>query len=421
MNATIESIAAREILDSRGNPTVEVDVVLDDGTLGRAGGALRRLHRRPRGRRAARRRQEALRRQGRPQGRRATSTRRIARSSSACDAADQAGIDRTHDRARRHAEQGQARRQRHPRRFAGRAPTPPPTSLGMPLYRYLGGVSAHDPAGPDDEHPQRRQARRQQRRLPGVHGPAGRRGEASREALRMGAEVFHALKKVLKAKGYNTAVGDEGGFAPSSKSNEEALEVILEAIEKAGYKPGKEIAIALDPAASEFYEGRGKGTTSGKIDKRGSARLRRDGRLLGRAGSRSIRSCSHRGRPGRGRLGRLEAAHRASSASKIQIVGDDLFVTNAERLARASTSRRRQLDPDQAQPDRHADRDARRRSTWPQQRGWTAVVSHRSGETEDTTIADLVVARTPARSRPARRAAPSASPSTTGFCASRRS
>ncbi|MEA1997203.1 MAG: phosphopyruvate hydratase, partial [Gemmatimonadota bacterium] len=206
------------------------------------------------------------------------------------------------------------------------------------------------------------------------------------EALRMGAEIFHSLKKVLSAKGYSTGVGDEGGFAPDLKSNEEAVEVILEAIEKAGYKPGEDINLALDPASSEFFE---------------------DGKYVFKKSDGSVKSSEDmvafyadwvRKYP----IISIEdglaeedwegwKVMNAELGGKIQIVGDDLFVTNTKRLARGIEEKSansiliklNQIGTltetlEAIQMAKHA--------------GFTCVISHRSGETEDTTIADLAVA-----------------------------
>ena len=121
------------------------------------------------------------------------------------------------------------------------------------LHRLYRAARRAAPAGADDEHPERRRARRQQRRLPGVHGHAGRRVARLRKAVRAGAEIFHTLRGILKKKGYSTGVGDEGGFAPSLSSNREALDVVLEAIAQAGYKPASDVYIALDVASSELW------------------------------------------------------------------------------------------------------------------------------------------------------------------------
>ena len=235
----------------------------------------------------------------------------------------------------------------------------------------------------------------------------------------MGAEVFHALKKVPQGPGLNTAVGDEGGFAPEPGLQRGGPQMIMEAIEEAGYTPGKQVCIALDPAASEFYAGRAS-TVLQVGDEPSKLTPSRHGGLLRRPG-RAVPHHPHRGRPGRERLGRLEAADRASWATKIQIVGDDLFVTNTERLRRGHRDGYRQLDPHQGQPDRDADRDAGRHRDGQAGRLHGRGQSHRSGETEDTTIADIVVATNAGQIKTGAPAAPTASPSTTSSCASRRS
>jgi enolase len=205
------------------------------------------------------------------------------------------------------------------------------------------------------------------------------------EALRMGTEVYHALKSILKSKGYNTSVGDEGGFAPDLKSNEEAIEVIVEAIKKAGYKPGEEIFVAIDPASSEFFEN-------------GSYNLKSENKILtseqmvdyyvNLVNKYPIISIED---------GMAEEDYDGwklmtqKLGNKIQLVGDDLFVTNTEKLkmgiekglANSILIKLNQIGT--LTETLNAIEMAERA-------GYTAVVSHRSGETEDTTIADLVVA-----------------------------
>ena len=203
----------------------------------------------------------------------------------------------------------------------------------------------------------------------------------------MGAEVFHALKKTLHDRGLGGGVGDEGGFAPDLDSNEEALQMLVAGIEAAGYTPGEDVAIALDPATSEiFSDGAYVLEHEGRTPERGGA-----GRLLGRPGG-PLPDRLDRGRHGRGGLGRLDGADRAPRRPHLQLVGDDLFVTNTERLRRGIDAGVAQLDPRQGQPDRHADRDARRDRDGARRPATRAVMSHRSGETEDVTIADLAVA-----------------------------
>jgi enolase len=209
------------------------------------------------------------------------------------------------------------------------------------------------------------------------------------EALRMCAEVYHALKKVLKAKGYNAAVGDEGGFAPSLKSNEEACEVILDAIKAAGYKAGKDIAIALDPAATEMYDEKSKKYSFFKSDPKNKVRSDHMVSTWAKWVSKyPIVSLED---------GLAEddwdgwAALTKKIGDKTQIVGDDLFVTNTQRLAKgiklgSANSILIKLNQIGTLTETFEAIDMARRA------GWTAVISHRSGETEDSTIADLSVA-----------------------------
>ena len=285
----------------------------------------------------------------------------------------------------------------------------------MPLYRYLGGPLA--------------------RTLPvpmmnilngGAHAtntvdfqefmivPVG--AESFTDALRMGAEVFHSLKKVLVKRDLATGVGDEGGFAPDLKSDEEALKVIIEAIEAAGYEPGKEIALALDCAASELYkDGKYTFKKSGAGTRDADGMVELYARWLERVSDRV-----HRGRPRRGRLGRLGGAH--VEARRPRAARRRRPVRHEHRAPRARhRERRRQRDPDQGEPDRHADRDARgdragarRPATSRSSRTAVARPRTRSSPTSRS-------ARAPARSRPAVRRARIAWRSTTSCCASRRS
>ena len=230
--------------------------------------------------------------------------------------------------------------------------------LGLPLFRYVGGADAHV--------------------LPvpmmnvvngGVHAdnsidlqefmimPVG--AASFSEALRWGVETYHALAGVLKVRGLSTTVGDEGGFAPNLASNEEAVQILVEAIEAAGRVPGDEIAIAMDPASSELYK-------DGQLraGRRGADPvLGRDGRVLGRPG-RPLPDRLHRGRDGRGRLGRLGGADRGAGRSG---PAGGRRPLRHQRGAAAPGHRRRhgQRHPDQGQPDRHADRDARAPWRWP--------------------------------------------------------
>ena len=271
MGRKISSVRAMEILDSRGNPTVRVRVTLDSGMAPRP--------RCPRGLRPARTKPSNFATAtkndmpARASSRRSPTSTRPSRQTCWAGTRPPGGDRPPDDRPGRHAHQEQAWGQRHPGRLDGRRPgrgESRPTAALRLSGRHRGRAAARA----DDEHPQRRQACRQQRGFPGVHGHARRRPNFA-EALRYGAETFHALKKILHKRNYATSVGDEGGFAPNLKSNEEACEVIIEAIKAAGYMPGKDIAIALDPAASSFYEngaynlaksGQGKKTSAQMTD-----------------------------------------------------------------------------------------------------------------------------------------------------------
>ena len=256
---------------------------------------------------------------------------------------------------------------------------------GLPLYRYLGGEGAHVLPVPmmnvlnGGAHADNRLDFQEFMVV-----PVG----ASRfaEGLRMGVEVFHSLKKELNSRGLATAVGDEGGFAPDLASNEEALELLSAGIEKAGYELGSEIAIALDPATTEIYEdGVYKLEHEGK-----SLDSARDGRLLARA-VRALSDRLDRGRHGRGGLGRLEAADRAGRVKRVQLVGDDLFVTNTERLQRGielGVANAILIKVNQI----GTLTETLEAVGMAREAGYASVMSHRSGETEDVTIADLAVA-----------------------------
>ena len=294
----------------------------------------------------------------------------------------------------------------------------------VPLYEHLATLVSrrqgrHDAARADDEHPQRRRARRQQRRLPGVHGDAGRRRRRSPRRCRAGAEIFHALRGILKKKGYSTGVGDEGGFAPSLKSNREAVDVVLEAIGKAGYKPGENVYLALDVAASELWN-----------DERPQLRVQEVRRTRTKTADQMVAL--------------YEDWIRQYPIISIEdglAEGDwDGWATLTKALGRPRAARRRrhlrdqpgdpqarhrrgrrQRDPRQAEPDRHGHRDARLRRDGARRR---LRERHLAPLGRDRGHDDRRPRRrrpTPARSRPARRAAPTASRSTTSCCGSRRS
>jgi enolase len=257
--------------------------------------------------------------------------------------------------------------------------------LSLPLYRYLGGVYARQLPVPmmnilnGGKHADNNVDLQEFMVVP-VGAPS------FREALRMGTEVFHQLKAILKDKKYNTAVGDEGGFAPNLRSNEEALVVIMDAITQAGYTPGDAVAIALDPAASEFYQGGTYILQAEKQQKRTASEMvafYED--LVSRYPIISIED----GLAEDDWEGWRELTVRLGG--RVQIVGDDLFVTNRERLARGITeavanSILIKLNQIGTLTETLSAIEMAKKA------GYTAVISHRSGETEDTTIADVAVA-----------------------------
>ena len=259
-------------------------------------------------------------------------------------------------RPRRHRQQGPPRRQRHARRLPRRGPRRRGGArpAAVPLRRWAQRPRA---AGADDERAQRRRPRRQQRRLPGVHVHAGRRGQL---LARRCAGAWRATTRcagLLHDASLATALGDEGGFAPNLESNEAALQLLVEAIEPAGFTPGEQIAPGPRRGLHRVLRRRHLHASPAR-----AARLDAGGMVDLLAGLvRPLPDRLHRGRHGRGRLGRLEAADRPRSARRVQLVGDDLFVTNTDRLARGIDAERGQRHPRQGQPDRHADRDARRR------------------------------------------------------------
>ena len=259
-------------------------------------------------------------------------------------------------------------------------------ALGLPLFRYLGGVNAHVLPVPmmnilnGGEHADNNVDIQEFMIMPFGAG-------SFREALRMGAEVFHSLKAVLKGKGLSTAVGDEGGFAPNLGSNEEAIQVILEAIEKASYTPGEDVFLALDAAASEMYDKetqkyvlKGEGI---EMDADGLLQYYAD--LVGKYPIRSIEDAYDEDdwEAWKGLTAKL--------GDQVQIVGDDLYVTNTTRLSRGirSGSSNSILIKVNQIGSLSETLDAIEMAVRSQ---FTAVVSHRSGETEDTTISDIVVA-----------------------------
>ena len=386
MYTTIVDIKAREILDSRGNPTVEVDVRLDDGAFGRAAvpsGASTGAH-------------EAVElrdvKSKRYMGK-GTLTAvknvndKIAREVIGMDALAQEEIDRLMIDLDGTKNKG---------KFGANAilgvsiavAKAAADAVGLPLYRYLGGCNANILPVPmmnilnGGKHADNNVDFQEFMVMP-IGAPN------FPEALRMGAEVFHTLKKVLKDKGYNTSVGDEGGFAPSLKSNNEAIEVILEAIKKAGYKAGKQIAIALDPAANELWD---EGAKKYKFFKSApNKKISSDEMVKHWAGwinKYPIVSLED-GLAEDDWAGWTNLTK--TIGDKTQIVGDDLFVTNTERLAKgiklgSANSILIKLNQIGTLTETFEAINMARRA------GWTAVISHRSGETEDSTIADLAVA-----------------------------
>ena len=383
MSAILE-VQAREILDSRGNPTIEVDVVLEDGATGRAAvpsGASTGEHEA-----VELRDGDDLRYLGKGVLRAVQNVNAIIAPEVVGQiATDQIAIDRTMielDGTANKSKLGANAILGVSLATAKAAAM----SCGLPLFQYLGGVYAHT--------------------LPvpmmnilngGAHAdnnvdlqefmvmPAG--AKSFSEALRMGAEIFHALKSVLKLKGYNTAVGDEGGFAPDLKSNREALDVIMNAVDKAGYKGGEDVFIALDPASSEFYD-----SSKGLYNLASENRTLEPGEMVAYYAdlveSYPIISIED---------GMAEDdwdgwKHMTNElGGKVQIVGDDLFVTNTSRLSRGiregiANSILIKVNQIGTLSETLAAIEMAHKA------GYTAVISHRSGETEDTTIADIAVA-----------------------------
>lgn len=379
----ILSVRAREILDSRGNPTVEAEVLLESGYMGRAAV--------PSG--ASTGSREALELRDGDPGRflgkgvlKAVENvnEKIAPEVVGFEASDQAGLDSlmisldgTDNKENLGANAILSVSMAAAKAAAAEAE--------MPLYRYLGGVSAFT--------------------LPvpmmnvlngGAHAdnnldiqefmivPAG--ACCFRDALRMGAETFHNLKKVLKGKGLNTAVGDEGGFAPHVRSNEEALEALMKAIEAAGYEPGKDIFIAIDAAASEFYKDGTYVLDAEAVPKKSAEELIAFyADMAGRYPLISLEDGMAEG----DWAGWKALTDRLGNT--VQIVGDDIFVTNtkilkegiAKGVANSILIKLNQIG---------TVTETIQAITMAHKAGYTAVISHRSGETEDTMIADLAVA-----------------------------
>ena len=379
---TIEKVKAREILDSRGNPTVEVEVFLEDGSWGRAAvpsGASTGAH-------------EALelrdgdksRYGGKGVLKAVENVEKVIgpRIKGMC-ALDQRGIDRvlleldgTPSKSRLGANAILG--------VSLAVAWAAANHLGLPLYRYLGGLNAciipvpfmnilnggkHASDSTDLQE--------------FMIVPAG--APCFAEALRWGAEIYQSLKKVLASKGYNTNVGDEGGFAPSLKANEEAVELLLEAIQKAGYRPGQDVFLAIDSAATEFYED-------------GRYVLKKEGRTLsseemvefyaGWVENYPIISIEDGLAEDDWEGWKLLASRLGE---KVQLVGDDLFVTNVERLRKGielGAANALIIKPNQI----GTLTEALEAVAVAREAGWGAIISHRSGETEDITIAHIAVA-----------------------------
>lgn len=378
----IEAITAREVLDSRGNPTIEVDVYVESGDMGRAivpsgasTGAFEALELRDgdKSRYGGKGVLKAV--------EHVNTT--IAEALEGEDAADQVSIDRklieldgTENKGRLGANAILGVSLACAKAAAA--------AHDLPLYRYLGGVHAHVLPVPmmnilnGGKHAQNSTDFQEFMIMP-VGAPS------FREALRWGSEIYQSLKKVIHDRGGSTNVGDEGGFAPSLLTNEAALQIIMEAIERAGYKPGEQVMLAMDPACTEIY-------------KDGKYHLEREGRSLTSAEMVEYWADIAARYP----LISLEDGLaeedwegwkllRARLGNRIQLVGDDFLVTNVKRLARAISEQAansiliklNQIGTLTETLDA---------ISMANRAGWTAVVSHRSGESEDVTIADLVVA-----------------------------
>jgi enolase len=378
----INDIYAREILDSRGNPTVEVEVFLEGGGWGRAAvpsgastGAYEAVELRDK---------DEKRYFGKGVLDAVNNVNAIiAPELVGMDALDQREVDRQLielDSTPNKSKLGANAILGVSLAVAKAAAD----ALGLPLYRYLGGVNAHTLPVPmmnilnGGKHADNNVDIQEFMVM-----PAG--ASTFAEALRMGAEVFHSLKAVLKAKGLGTAVGDEGGFAPDLRSNVEAIEVILEAITKAGYEPGKDCFIALDPASTELYRD-GKYVFAGEGVTRTSAEMIDFwADLVEKYPIISIED----GLAEDDWEGWQELTKRLGH--KVQLVGDDLFVTNTERLHRGiETGAANAILIKVNQIGTLTE--TLEAIEMAKKAGYTAVVSHRSGETEDTTIADIVVA-----------------------------
>ncbi len=383
MSTLIADIIGREILDSRGNPTIEVDVTLENGVTGRAAvpsGASTGEHE------AVELRDGDKSRYGGKGVRNAVEhvNNTIAEELTGYDAVQQSDIDTIMI----HLDGTPTKSKLGANAILGvslAAAKAAALSLKMPLYRYIGGTNAKVLPVPmmnilnGGKHADNNVDIQEFMIVPAA-------APSFAEALRTGTEVFHALKAVLKGKGYNTAVGDEGGFAPNLKSNEEAVEVILEAIGKAGYTAGKDVFLALDPASSEFFEnGRYVFQKSDKSSKTPEAMVKYYESWVRQYPIISIEDGMAENDWDGWKL------MTDTLGKKIQLVGDDLFVTNTEFLKKGidlgvANSILIKVNQIGTLTETLNAIDMARRA------GYTSVISHRSGETEDVTIADIAVA-----------------------------
>ncbi len=382
MATTIADIVAREVLDSRGNPTVEVDVQLESGDIGRAivpSGASTGAHE------ALELRDGDKSRYGGKGTLKAVENVNgtVAEALIGLDAADQIGIDAALIAldGTEHKSNIGANAILGVSLACARASA---AAIGLPLYRYLGGVHAHVLPVPmmnilnGGKHAHDSTDFQEFMVMP-VGAPT------FREGLRWGAEIYQALKKVLHDRGENTNVGDEGGFAPSLPTNEAALEVIMEAIDRAGYTAGEQIMLAMDPAVTEIYQD-------------GKYHLARENRSLTTAemidywvdiAARYPLISLEDGLAEDDWEGWQQL--RARIGDKVQLVGDDFLVTNVKRLARAISEK--SCNSILVKLNQIGSlTETLSAVNMAQRAGWTAVISHRSGESEDSTIADLVVA-----------------------------
>jgi len=385
MNTTITDVWSREILDSRGNPTLEVEVTLEDGTIGRAAV--------PSGASTGENEAVELRdgdkaRYGGKGVLKAVENVNdiLAEEVVGFEATDQVGIDKMMIQLDGTPNKGKLGANAILGVSLATAKAAA-QSLKMPLYRYIGGSNGKILPVPmmnilnGGSHADNNVDFQEFMIMP-LDAPS------FAEALRMGAEIFHSLKSVLKKKGYNTAVGDEGGFAPNLKSNEEAVEVILDAITKANYKPGEQVYVALDPAASEFYDKEKKKYVLSKSDKSEKSPEQMAKYWEGWTKQYPIASIED---------GMAENDWEGwkmltdAVGKRIQLVGDDIFVTNVDYLSKGidagvANSILVKVNQIGTLTETLDCMEMAKRAHY------TTVLSHRSGETEDTTIADIVVA-----------------------------